>query len=383
MKNILFIALNDARHQLKQGSTLVWVFVMPPIFFYFIGTVTGGFSSGLSATQATPLTVVAEAPGFLKDQLELRLAANDFAPVWVDEIVVAEDAVAPRRTLTIGPDLTNRLEDGEQVSIRYETKSSSLTRDYEVIRIQRSLYTALADIVVAKANTAEPLTAADLIVLNDKPRIWQLETSPAGKRQEIPNGFDQAVPGILVMFTLLVLLTSGGTLLVIERKQGLLRRMASAPISRQELVSGKWGGRMILAAIQVAAALLVGTFLFKMDWGPDFAMVLVVLGAWAGFCASAGLLLGSLATSEAMAGGLGVLAANLLAALGGCWWPIEVTPGWMQFVQKLTPTGWTMDALHKLISFQAGAAAALPQVGVLLVASLVLAGLAVRNFRYE
>ena len=48
MKNIIFIAWHDVRNQLRQGSTLVWVFLMPPIFFYFIGTVTGGFSSGLS-----------------------------------------------------------------------------------------------------------------------------------------------------------------------------------------------------------------------------------------------------------------------------------------------------------------------------------------------
>ena len=42
----------------------------------------------------------------------------------------------------------------------------------------------------------------------------------AGKRKEIPSGFDQAIPGILVMFTLLVLLTSGGSMLVFERNQG-------------------------------------------------------------------------------------------------------------------------------------------------------------------
>ena len=78
-----------------------------------------------------------------------------------------------------------------------------------------------------------------------------------------------------------------------------------------------------------------------------------------------------------------MLAANALAALGGCWWPIEVTPDWMQFVQKLLPTGWTMDALHKLISFQAGAESAIPNVVMLVAAAAVFGWLAVRNFRYE
>ena len=53
MKNISFIALHDIKYQLRQGSTLLWVFVMPPIFFYFIGTVTGGFSGGMSDGAAT------------------------------------------------------------------------------------------------------------------------------------------------------------------------------------------------------------------------------------------------------------------------------------------------------------------------------------------
>jgi ABC-type transport system involved in multi-copper enzyme maturation permease subunit len=383
IKNILFVALHDAKYQLRQGSTLVWVFLMPPVFFYFIGTVTGGFSSGVSGGQANPITVVAEAPGFLRQQLDLRLRDNDFIPEWVEELIVEEGAPPPRRVLSIAPDLSAVIIAGEQVAISYETRSSSLSREYEEIRVQRSVYTALADIVVAKAAAAGTLSAADLVSLNEKPRIWQLDVSPAGERMNIPNGFEQAIPGILVMFTLLVLLTSGGTMLVIERKQGLLRRLASTPISRAEVVSGKLGGRLILATIQIGAALLVGTFLFKMDWGPDFAMILVVLAAWAAFCAAAGLLLGSIASSEGQVSGLGVLAANALAALGGCWWPIEVTPDWMQLLQQFTPTGWTMDAMHKLISFQSGAASAIPQVAILLLATVVLSAMAAKRFQYQ
>jgi ABC-type multidrug transport system permease subunit len=187
----------------------------------------------------------------------------------------------------------------------------------------------------------------------------------------------------MVMFTLLVLLTSGSAMLVIERRQGLLRRLASTPISRHEVVLGKWLGRMALAILQVVVAMLAGTWLFSMHWGPDLATVFAVLVAWAGFCASAGLLLGSLARTQGQATGYGVLAANALAALGGCWWPIEVAPKWAQAVQDLLPTGWTMDALHKLISFESGAASALPQILLLCAATAVVGLLAVRRFRYD
>ena len=383
MSGIFFIAWNDARYQLRQGSTLLWAFVMPPIFFYFIGTMTGGFSSSISGGQATPVVVIAESPGFLQEQIDLRLRDNDFAAEWVEEIVALEGDEPPRRVLTIGPRLSEHVVSGESVAISYETRASALSREFEEIRIQRSLYTALADIIVADIQSDAPLTAADLIALNGKTRNWQLDVSPAGTRKKIPSGFEQAVPGILVMFTILVLLTSGGSMLVNERKQGLLRRLASAPFSRAEVVAGKWGGRMLLGIVQLSVALLIGTFVFKMVWGPDLAMVLFVLLVWAGFCASAGLLLGSLATSEGQAAGLGVFAANGLAALGGCWWPIEVTPQWMQMIQKLTPTGWTMDAMHKLISFQSGAFSALPQLILLVAATLFVASFAVRRFRFQ
>ncbi len=381
MRQVFSIAWNDAKFQLRQGSTLLWLLVMPPIFFYFIGTVTGGFSTGISGGQATPLTVVAPTPGFLKEQVSLRLADNDFEADWVTTLEGKGEA--PRRTLQFDAGLTEKIAAGEPVTVSFETKASALSREFEIIRMQRSLYTALADIVVADARSDGALSAGDLVALNAEPRIWRLEVSPAGKRQEIPSGFEQAVPGILVMFTLLILLTSGGSLLVTERKQGLLRRLASAPISRREVVSGKWGGRMVLAAVQVTVALAIGTVLFEMDWGPDLAMVIVILAAWAGFCASAGLLVGSVAKTEAQAAGLGVLAANVLAALGGCWWPIEVTPSWMQTLQQFMPTGWTMDALHKLISFQAGAASALPQLAILIAATAAVGTFAVKRFQYE
>lgn len=382
MRNILFIAWQDVRNWLRDGSTLLWLFLMPPIFFYFIGTVTGGFSAGTSGDQATPITVIAEAPGFLKDQVDLRLVDNDFAPEWAATPPSAGEGDPPARTLTFDANASALLLAGEPVTASFDTRANSLTREFEEIRIQRALYTVLADIVVAEA-TAGPLSAAALASVNDAPRVWQLDVAPAGERQVVPSGFQQAVPGMLVMFTLLVLLTSSGTLLVQERTQGLLRRLASAPISRGEVVAGKWQGRIVLAGIQIAVALVFGTYLFRMDWGPDLGMVIVVLLAWGGFCASAGLWLGSVARTEAQAAGIGVLTANLLAALGGCWWPIEVAPAWMQFIQKLIPTGWTMDALHKLISFQAGAASVIPNVLLLIAATAAIGGLAARRFRYQ
>ncbi|MFQ5609778.1 MAG: ABC transporter permease [Woeseiaceae bacterium] len=241
MKNIAFIGAKDVLFQLRQGSTVVWVFVMPPIFFYFIGTVTGGFSSGFVG-QSTPITVVAENPGFLRDQVDLRLSENDFEANWIESLELLEGEAARTSTLTIDANMTDVVLADEQVAMAFDTSANALTREFEEIRIQRALYTTLADIVAADMNSEVALSAELLVILNEKPRAWQLDVSPAGERLEIPSGFEQAVPGILVMFTLLVLLTTSGSMLVQERTQGLLRRLASAPISRTEVITGKWAG---------------------------------------------------------------------------------------------------------------------------------------------
>ena len=383
MRNALFIAWHDLRHQMRQGATLVWVFIMPSVFFYFIGTVTGGFSGAISGGAGTPIVVAAQAPGFLQQQIDVRLRDNAFEPEWREAVVADAEGKMPQRVLTFDANLSDQVLAGNAVTARFDTRASALSRDYEVIRIQRSLYTALADIVTADARNAGALSAAALVELNNEARVWQLDVAAAGERLVIPSGFQQAIPGILVMFTLLVLLTSGAAMLVVERRQGLLRRLAYAPMSRVEVVAGKWGGRMVLALLQVGTAVLIGTYLFDMQWGPDISMIIVVLASWAAFCASAGLMLGSLAKTEGQASGLGVLVANVLAALGGCWWPIEVVPAWMQKLALFLPSGWAMNGMHKLVSFGAPSLSVDPNVAAIQAGALIQGALATRYFRYE
>ncbi|HUE96853.1 MAG TPA: hypothetical protein VMN39_09345 [Longimicrobiaceae bacterium] len=62
---------------------------------------------------------------------------------------------------------------------------------------------------------------------------------------------------------------------------------------------------------------------------------------------------------------------------------IEITPEWAQKVALALPTGWTMDALHRLMNFQAGALSAVPHVVALATATLVVGWAAARTFRFD
>jgi ABC-type multidrug transport system permease subunit len=187
----------------------------------------------------------------------------------------------------------------------------------------------------------------------------------------------------MVFFMLLVLLAISGATLAAERDQGLLRRLAATAIPRGGVVAGKWGARMLLGCIQIVFSMAAGTFLFHVKWGAQFPMVVVVLIAYAAFCSTTGLLVGTLARTPAQAGAGGSIVANALAAVGGCWWPAEIMPSWMQKVSRLTPPGVAMDALHKLVNYGDSAVSVIPHVLGLAALALIAGFLSARYFRYQ
>ncbi len=381
MAKVWLIARHDLSISLREFVTILWLVIMPFLFFFFLGTINAQNQSALG-DQAVPIAVERPAnAGLLADELLAILEENQFVVSTLNG--TAPDGAPPDRILRIPEHFTREVLAGNQVTIPFEGDRQAPAREYEELQVTVAAFKTLAGVVAVAANrpAGPAATAAELEALRVQQRTITVDIEPAGKRQTIPSGFEQAVPGTLVMFTLLVLLSSGASLLVIDRDRGVLRRLAYAPIGRGTIIAGKWAGKYALGIVQIGIALLMGTFIFGMDWGPDFPMILAIVLAWGAFCASAGLLLGSLAKTLGQAVGLGVLVSVALAALGGCWWPIEITPEWMQLVQKFTPTGWAINALHNLISFEAGASSALPHLGGLVAGALLLGWFATRSFR--
>jgi ABC-2 type transport system permease protein len=226
-------------------------------------------------------------------------------------------------------------------------------------------------------------TDADFRRIAAMPPAIAIDVSSAGERRKVPSGFDQAVPGIMVMFVLLVLLTTGGVLLVTERQEGLLLRLASSQVSKGEIVLSKLLARICLGMVQAGFAMLVGTLLFRIDWGGEVPGILLLLLAYGVSTSALSILFGNLARTRGQAVGFGVLGAILMAALGGCWWPIEVVPSFLQKIAWGLPTGWTMYALHRMMSFGEGFSAAVPALLLLASSAVVFFILAARTFRYQ
>ena len=375
-RDAFHLAYMDAKHLLSRRETLLWTFVMPIIFFYFFGTVTGN-SSG-PARDNLAVSAPPDA-GFLADQLLARLNQRGYHVIRAPE---PKEFLRYRRRLSIPAGFTDSVLAGKPLKIRFDRTGEDMSADYDRVRLYRAVYTTLADLIVISGENAKASKEA-FEKLAAEPRMLTLSVKPAGKRLDPPTGFEQSVPGTMVMFTLLVLFTSGAVSLTMERNQGILRRLASSPMSRGAVVLGKWGARMSLGVVQIAFAMIAGSVLFHVRWGPNLPVVVLVLLVYGSLAAALGMLLGNFGRTEGQVIGLGVITSNVFAGLGGCWWPIESTPLWTQKLALAFPTGWTMDALHKLMNFGAPPASVLPHLCVTAMAALGAGYVLSRSFRYQ
>ena len=96
---------------------------------------------------------------------------------------------------------------------------------------------------------------------------------------------------------------------------------------------------------------------------------------------SLGVLAGSVIASEDRVVGICVLVSLLMAALGGCWWPSEISPPALKVVALCLPTGWALKALHQLISFGSGFGEIITPIAVLFGFGAAANLLAARFFR--
>ena len=371
-----YLARTDVWRLLRRREVLLWTLVMPVLFFYFIGMVNRGGSSDERDTLAVS---VAPDAGFLADELTRRLGSRDFRIV---RPASRAEFLQYGRRLEIPAGFTAAVLAGAPMKIGFSRIGEYQGAEYDRVRISRASYAVLEDLIAIRAGGAVP-TPDGFRQLAAEPRTMQLEVATAGHRRVPPSGYEQSVPGTMVMFTLTVLFTAGAVSLMLERTNGLLRRLAYTPMSRGAVVLGKWGARMAIGALQIAIAMTAGTVLFRVHWGPNLPMVVVVMLAYGGLAATLAMLLGNFGRSAPQVIGVGVISSNLLAGLGGCWWPIEITPPWAQQLALFLPTGWTMDALHKLVNFGAAPATAIPHLCASVALALAAGWVLARKFRFE
>ncbi|SFJ93210.1 ABC transporter permease [Cellulomonas sp. KH9] len=190
---------------------------------------------------------------------------------------------------------------------------------------------------------------------------------------------DFLTPGVLALAVMTASFTSQAIATAFDRRNGVLRLMATTPLGRGGLLAGKVLGVLAVEAVQVV---LIGAAALVLGWRPDpagvlLALVGVVLGT-AAFTALALLVAGTLRAEAVLA--LANLLLLVLALGGGVIVPADRLPGPLATLAAWLPSGALGDVLRGAL-----VDGALPLVPVLVLAgwTAVLGTLAARLFRWH
>ena len=232
------------------------------------------------------------------------------------------------------------------------------------------------DVTVPKLEVPEPVVPAASLGVE--------EIGVDGRPTTI-NTFDQNAPGFSVTFMLLGMLFGVSLGLLDERDWGTYDRVRSLPVPVRNIVIGKLASRFLVGVAQMIVLFAVGLALFRISLGPQpWALLLPIVGiVFAG--TSLGLIVAAIAPSRDAVVPLGSVLIVTMAAIGGCWWPIELEPRWMRSVAQAFPTTWAMEAFNDLMIRGRRAPAAYAPTSVLIAfgAAYLAIGLALFRRRYS
>lgn len=376
MRPVLDIGHNDLRLFLRSPAAYVWLFLVPLVFIYFMGFANRG--PGDPANPRPAVLVENLDDGFL-GRLFLEVAGAQGM-----RVLDPTNQAGAQRGIRIPADFTSRILNREPAKVEFFETAGTGAGDAALIEVR-----VVRALIAMNSHLVEVVSKSGADALRDE-AAWRavmaienpvrLDARFAG-RQPVPSGFAFSLPGNVVMYVMMNLLVFGGANLAGERRRGVLRRFVVHPVRRGELMLGKIYGLLLLGAAQVIVFLAAGRWLFGVSLGANLPAVAFTLLVFSWVAASFGVLAGSVTRHEDRVVGICVLASLLMAALGGCWWPIEIAPDALKVVAHCLPTGWALEALHQLISFGAGWGAVVKPLLVLAGFGVVANVLAARFFR--
>jgi len=404
MKNILAIGHNELRLFLKSRTSYIWLFVLPLVFVAVMARFS--FGDGKSSNRFPPVLIENADTGFLGNVFVDVLSAQG---LW--RLDPAKDKKnQPVRKIRIPTDFTERVLAKRATNVELVPVPGSEDAQGDAMLIEARLVRALVALnshllenattgaeagdMATQHATGSPLRRIDtptvaqaslpaisgsdtapasapaqpaagteagatpawppseeaLRVTMAKPALIALDAKFAG-RDPVPSGIGFSLPGNLVYFLTMNLLIFGGATVAATRRSGVLKRLLTLPVRRGELIAGQLYGLWLLGTVQIGFLLLVGKLLFHLNVGANLPGVLMVLLVYAWVAAALGVLIGSLIDAPDRVVGVCVLASILMAAVGGCWFPLELAPETLRSAGHCVPTGWALDALHRLISF--------------------------------
>jgi ABC-type multidrug transport system permease subunit len=369
MRRVLHLALHDTRLFLMQRENFFFMFGMPVLFMLFFSTVLKSSNDQAEKIEIT-LNVLNQDTGFLSTAFLRQLQAQSFDLQNISPEQAGTTGLT--RVLRIPSDFTEKVLAGEQVDLTFEKESNSNV-NYDVaadVHLHRAQVAFLGTLIEWSQDLPDTNLSASQLSEVEKGRFLAMVAEPsrvrvidetAGRGRPVPSGAGQSIPGMLAMFVVMTVLIGGSETLTKEKYGGTLARLASTPFSRMEILAGKVLHLTLVGLVQAIVLMLAGQLIgaihlfgIEFSWGPHAAVIVLMLIPYAFAVACLTLLVSGLFRTTQQAESLAWLLGMIIAALGGCWWPLEIMPHGARLLAQLFPSYWAMRGFHALITFGMG-----------------------------
>lgn len=372
MKRIWHIACNDIKIMVKDKIFFFWTLLFPLVFILIFGNLYKGDSGQAQAS----LMVLNQDQGQWGSYFIEKLESPGISLKVVDK-----EPEEFNRILIIPGDFSKKIENKKAQQLVFKKKASANVN--AAAQVETKIIQAIAKIITELVLNRHLDTATFFEKKSEFRNIIEIKSQfPEDTLENMPSGFDHVIPGVLVQFILMMVLIYGGVVVMMDRQKGILSRVLFSSASIAELWGGKFLGRLFMGFIQAFLLIVTGILFFSLNLGNTFLSLLNVL-FFSIAIAALSIFIGSVLNKEDLIVGVSVLIANIFAALGGCWWPIEVVPRTFQTIGMFSPAYWAMDAFHQIIFFNKGLMDILINFIVLIGFTLVFTLLAIKFFRIK
>ena len=367
----------NLKRMVRERSNIFFVFIFPIALVLLIGVQFGsGFAPviGVHKAEADELSNEVLAALRADDSVEVHLFEDSGELVTAVERGTAQAGVL----LPAGMDAT--VAGGEAVEVGLMSRTDGTGGQLESI-IGAALSEVMAPVGAAQfaaTETGEPFDVtfevARSLSSHTQPIDVQITTTGEAIFPATLGQFDLGASSQLVLFVFLTAL-AGSSALILTRQLGISKRMLSTPTPIRSIVVGESLGRFGTALVQGLYIMVLTLIIFQVDWGDPIGAVLILI-ALSAVGAGAGMLMGATFSNDQQAGGVGVMIALGLAALGGAMFPIDLFSPTMQQIAHITPHAWALDGYAELVRRGGTTIDILPELGVLFVYAAVLLALA-------
>ncbi|MDR3576582.1 MAG: ABC transporter permease [Anaerolineaceae bacterium] len=400
---IITLTLKDISQILRDKRSFLFMLLMPVVFTGFMGFALGRGSTSSDQNLALGWTNQDGNSPLSQNLRNAIEAAGGLRLVELDESQAKEQVQQGKLVgdLNIPTGFSRQALAGEKVQLTLVADDSSSTGQTIHQIVQTALMRSLSTVEIARLALQQQLTSSKpfasqaaqqtalLQTLDQASQAWhkpgvtlnlvKSQTVVNTTIQAKANSYNQSSPGMLVQFAIFGLVNTA-VILVNERKSKTLQRLQTSSMNRAGIITGHLLAMFMIVLVQGIVLVTFGQIFLGVDYLRQPLAVFLMVAALALWIACLGLAIGVMVKGEEQVLIWSMLAMFLFSALGGCWFPLEVTGGAFSVIGHWMPSAWAMDGFQNIVIRGLGLSAVLLPAAILIGYGLAFFALAAWRF---